>query len=52
MAGHLRDGRVAEAFAAYPAKLLNRSVNLAIGFMRDELNKPWELPSGPAVMPG
>jgi len=38
VAGHLRDGRVAEAFAAYPAKLLTRSVNLAIGFMRDELN--------------
>ncbi|MCB5290884.1 Acetoin dehydrogenase operon transcriptional activator AcoR [Arthrobacter sp. SO3] len=39
VAGHLRDGRVAEAFAAYPAKLLNRSSNLAIGFMRDELNE-------------
>ncbi|WP_373461909.1 GAF domain-containing protein [Arthrobacter sp. V4I6] len=38
VAGHLRDGQVAEALAAYPAKLLNRSVNLAVGFMRDELN--------------
>ncbi|HEX9089258.1 MAG TPA: GAF domain-containing protein [Arthrobacter sp.] len=39
VAGHLRDGRVAEAFAAYAAKLLNRSSNLAVGFMRDELNE-------------
>ncbi|MDR7084520.1 hypothetical protein J2X01_003831 [Arthrobacter ginsengisoli] len=39
VAGHLRDGRVAEAFAAYGAKFLNRSNNLAIGFMRDELNE-------------
>lgn len=39
VAGHLRDARVAEAFAAYPAKFLNRSNNLAIGFMRDELNE-------------
>ena len=39
VAGHLRDGRVAEAFAAYRAKFLNRSSNLAIGFMRDELNE-------------
>ena len=39
VAGHLRDGRVAEAFAAYRAKFLNRSTNLAIGFMRDELNE-------------
>ena len=38
VAAHLREGRVAEAFAAYPAKLLTRSVNLAVGFMRDELN--------------
>jgi hypothetical protein len=38
VAGHLREGRVAEAFAAYPAKLLTRSTNLAVGFMRDELN--------------
>ncbi|MHA7222839.1 GAF domain-containing protein [Arthrobacter sp. RHLT1-20] len=38
VAGHLREGRVGEAFAAYPAKLLNRSLNLSIGFMRDELN--------------
>ena len=39
VAGHLRGGRVAEAFAAYPAKLLNRSSNLAVGLMRDELNE-------------
>lgn len=39
VAGHLRDGRVAEAFGAYRAKFLNRSTNLAIGFMRDELNE-------------
>lgn len=39
VAGHLRDGRVAEAFAAYRAKFLNRSTNLAVGFMRDELNE-------------
>lgn len=39
VAGHLRDGRVRQALAAYPAKLLNRSTNLAIGFMRDELNE-------------
>ncbi|AXJ11818.1 GAF domain-containing protein [Arthrobacter sp. PM3] len=38
VAGHLRDGRVAEALAAYPAQLLTRSANLAVGFMRDELN--------------
>ncbi|SDP30187.1 hypothetical protein SAMN04487914_107146 [Arthrobacter sp. ok909] len=38
VAGRLREGRVAEAFAAYPAKLLTRSTNLALGFMRDELN--------------
>lgn len=38
VAGHLREGRVGEAFAAYSAKLLNRSGNLSIGFMRDELN--------------
>ncbi|WP_441409984.1 GAF domain-containing protein [Arthrobacter sp. 2MCAF15] len=38
VAAHLREGRIAEAFAAYPAKLLTRSTNLAIGFMRDELN--------------
>ncbi|PVZ52791.1 helix-turn-helix domain-containing protein [Arthrobacter sp. H-02-3] len=38
VAGHLREGRVAEAFAAYPAQLLTRSTNLAVGFMRDELN--------------
>lgn len=38
VAGHLQDGRVADAMAAYPAKLLNRSGNLAVGFMRDELN--------------
>ena len=39
VAGHLRDGRVAEAFAAYRAKFLNRSSTLGIGFMRDELNE-------------
>jgi hypothetical protein len=39
VAGHLRDGRVRQALAAYPARLLNRSTNLAIGFMRDELNE-------------
>jgi hypothetical protein len=38
VSGHLREGRVGEAFAAYSAKLLNRSANLSIGFMRDELN--------------
>jgi hypothetical protein len=38
VAAHLRDGRVAEAFTAYSAKLLTRSANLAVGFMRDELN--------------
>ncbi|MFF2246003.1 GAF domain-containing protein [Arthrobacter sp. NPDC058130] len=38
VAAHLREGRVAEAFAAYPARLLPRSANLAIGFMRDELD--------------
>ena len=39
VAAHLRAGRVAEALAAYPAKLLTRSVNFAIGIMRDELNE-------------
>jgi transcriptional regulator of acetoin/glycerol metabolism len=39
VAGHLREGRVTEALAAYPAKLLNRSVNLSIELMRDELNE-------------
>jgi hypothetical protein len=38
VAEQLRAGRVREAFAAYSAKLLDRSVNLSIGFMRDELN--------------
>ena len=38
VAAHLRDGQVAEAFTAYSAKLLTRSANLAVGFMRDELN--------------
>nr|WP_244208510.1 GAF domain-containing protein [Arthrobacter oryzae] len=38
VAAHLREGRVAQALSAYPAKLLTRSVNLEIGFMRDELN--------------
>lgn len=39
VAGHLRSGRVREALAAYPAKLLNRSTNLSIELMRDELNE-------------
>ena len=39
VAGHLRGGRVAEAFEAYRARFLNRSANLAIGFLRDELNE-------------
>ncbi|MDI3242165.1 transcriptional regulator [Arthrobacter sp. AL08] len=39
VARHLRAGRVAAAFAAYPARFLNRSANLAIGFLRDELNE-------------
>ncbi|QCO97176.1 GAF domain-containing protein [Arthrobacter sp. 24S4-2] len=39
VAGHLREGRVTEALAAYPAKLLNRSVNLSVELMRDELNE-------------
>jgi hypothetical protein len=36
---HLQAGRVGEALASYPAKLLTRSVNFAIGLMRDELNE-------------
>ncbi|MFE4833788.1 GAF domain-containing protein [Arthrobacter sp. NPDC056691] len=36
---HLRAGRVTEALAAYPAKLLTRSANFAIELMRDELNE-------------
>lgn len=39
VASHLRDGRVGDAVAAYPAKLLNRSANLSIELMRDELNE-------------
>ncbi|MBT2596108.1 helix-turn-helix domain-containing protein [Arthrobacter sp. ISL-72] len=39
VAGHLREGRVSEALAAYPAKLLNRSANLSVELMRDELNE-------------
>lgn len=39
VANHLRDGRVADALAAYPAKLLNRSANLSVELMRDELNE-------------
>ncbi|MDV8149599.1 helix-turn-helix domain-containing protein [Arthrobacter sp. B10-11] len=39
VADHLRNGRVAEALAAYPAKLLNRSTNLPVELMRDELNE-------------
>ena len=36
---HLRAGRVADALALYPAKLLTRSANFAIELMRDELNE-------------
>ncbi|CAN7241038.1 GAF domain-containing protein [Arthrobacter sp. LjRoot14] len=39
VASHLRDGRVADALASYPAKLLNRSANLSVELMRDELNE-------------
>ncbi|MFF2317646.1 GAF domain-containing protein [Arthrobacter sp. NPDC058097] len=39
VAAHLRAGRVADALAAYPAKLLTRSANFAIELMRDELNE-------------
>jgi hypothetical protein len=39
VAGHLREGRIREALAAYPAKLLNRSANLSVELMRDELNE-------------
>jgi hypothetical protein len=39
VADHLRGGRVADALAAYPAKLLNRSANLSVELMRDELNE-------------
>ncbi|MFF1384547.1 GAF domain-containing protein [Arthrobacter sp. NPDC058288] len=39
VANHLRDGRVADALAAYPAKMLNRSANLSVELMRDELNE-------------
>jgi hypothetical protein len=39
VADHLRAGRVSEALASYPAKLLTRSANFAIGLMRDELNE-------------
>lgn len=39
VAGHLRDGRVADALAAYPARLLPRSANFAIELIRDELNE-------------
>ncbi|MCB5273945.1 Acetoin dehydrogenase operon transcriptional activator AcoR [Arthrobacter sp. SO5] len=38
VAAHLREGRVPEALAAYPAELLSRSGNLSIGLLRDELN--------------
>lgn len=37
--GHLRDGQVAEALAAYPARLLPRSANFPVELMRDELNE-------------
>ncbi|MFB9857021.1 GAF domain-containing protein [Paenarthrobacter aurescens] len=39
VAGHLRAGRLKEALAAYPARLLNRSTNLSVELMRDELNE-------------
>jgi hypothetical protein len=39
VAAHLRAGRVADALALYPAKLLTRSANFAIELMRDELNE-------------
>ncbi|WP_427006016.1 GAF domain-containing protein [Pseudarthrobacter sp. H2] len=39
VAGHLRAGRLGEALAAYPARLLNRSTNLTVELMRDELNE-------------
>ena len=39
VAAYLRAGRVTEALAAYPAKLLTRSSNFTIGLMRDELNE-------------
>ncbi|MCO4276606.1 hypothetical protein NG701_19670 [Pseudarthrobacter sp. HLT3-5] len=39
VAGYLRAGRLGEALAAYPARLLNRSTNLAVELMRDELNE-------------
>lgn len=39
VAAHLREGRIAEAVAAYPAKLLARSMNFTIELMRDELNE-------------
>ncbi|KRE50522.1 histidine kinase [Arthrobacter sp. Soil736] len=37
--GHLRDGQVAEALAAYPARLLPRPANFPVELMRDELNE-------------
>lgn len=37
--GHLRAGRLGEALAAYPARLLNRSTNLSVELMRDDLNE-------------
>jgi transcriptional regulator of acetoin/glycerol metabolism len=39
VAAHLQAGRVKQALASYPAKLLTRSANFAIGLMRDELNE-------------
>jgi hypothetical protein len=39
VAGYLRAGRLGEALAAYPARLLNRSTNLTVELMRDELNE-------------
>lgn len=39
VAAYLRAGRLGEALAAYPARLLNRSTNLTVELMRDELNE-------------
>lgn len=39
VAGYLRAGRPGDALAAYPARLLNRSTNLAVELMLDELNE-------------
>lgn len=39
VAGYLRAGPLGEALAAYPARLLNRSTNLTVELMGDELNE-------------